>query len=329
MAKALHGVTVIEFASHLAASYAGMVMAEQGARTIRIEPPGGDPSRGTPHFHALNRSKRHVALDLDSAAGLDSARELMALADVVISGFVPSRRRALGLDFASVHAINPRAVALEMPSLGSRGPLAELDAENDVVEAIGAISANQWAVTGEPVAQTFPSASYQAGLLGAASAVTALIQRDQGGPSQSVEVSILAGAIMLATGTILRHKTMMRMFAGPADPLGPLPIYRLFRAGDGKYLLLAAGNPRFWHRLALLLEKPELISDPRFEKAPWGVQGRIATSSGTSFATKSPKAHAPNGSSGSTTPNSPAPRSRPARNVSTTRRCARSSCAAR
>ncbi|HEV3115015.1 MAG TPA: CoA transferase [Candidatus Binataceae bacterium] len=273
MAKALDGVTVIEFASHLAAVYAGMAMAEQGARTIRIEPPGGDRGRGTPHFHALNRSKQHVAVDLDSAAGLDSACELIALADVVISGFVPSRQRALGLDFAPVHAINPRSVLLEMPSLGSRGPLAELDAENDVVEAIGAISANQWAVSGKPVVQTFPSASYQAGLLGAASAVAALIHRDAGGPSQSVEVSILAGAVMLATGTILRHETMMRMFAGPADPLGPLPIYRLFRAGDGKYLLLAAGNPRFWYRLALLLERPELISDPRFEKAPWGVQG--------------------------------------------------------
>jgi len=273
MAKALDGVTVLEFASHLAAAYAGMLMAEQGARTIRIGPPGGDPSRGTPHFHALNRSKQHIALDLDSAAGMTNTREMLTLADVVISGFVPSRQRALGLDFAAVHAINPRAVLLEMPPLGSKGPLAELDAENDVVEAIGGITANQWAVSGKPVAQAFPSASYQTGMLGAAAAVAALIKREQGGPSQSVEVSILAGAIMLQTGTMLRHKTMMRMFAGPADPLGPLPIYRLFRAGDGGYLLLAAGNQRFWHRLALLLERPELISDPRFEKAPWGVQG--------------------------------------------------------
>ena len=274
MAKALDGVTVIEFASHLGAAYAGMVMAEQGARTIRVEPPGGDPSRGTPHFHALNRSKQPVYLDLESTDGLDRARDLLVLADVVISGFIPSRQRALGLDLNAVHAINPRAVILEMPPMGSKGPRAELDAENDVVEALGGITASQWAVSGKPVAQVFPSASYQAGLLGVASAVAALIKRDEGGPAQAVEVSILAGALLLQTGTILRHDTMMRMFSGgPSDPLGPLPIYRLFPAGDGKYLLLAAGNSRFWQRLALLIERPELISDPRFEKAPWGVQG--------------------------------------------------------
>ncbi|HZY60590.1 MAG TPA: CoA transferase, partial [Candidatus Binataceae bacterium] len=274
MAKALDGVTVVEFASHMGAAYAGMVMAEHGARTIRVEPEGGDPGRGTAHFHALNRSKQPVFLDLNSRDDLGRARELLDLADLVISSFVPSRQRALGLDFAAVHAINPRAVLLEMPPLGSKGPLAELDAENDVVEALGGITASQWAVSGKPVAQVFPSASYQAGLLGVASAVAALIKRDEGGPSQSVEVSILAGAMLLQTGTILRHQTMMRMFpGGPSDPLGPLPIYRLFPAGDGKYLLLAAGNPRFWQRLALLLDRPELISDPRFEKAPWGVQG--------------------------------------------------------
>ncbi len=94
MAKALDGVTVIEFASHLGAAYAGMVMAEHGARTIRVEPPGGDPSRGTPHFHALNRSKQPVYLDLESTDGLDRARDLLVLADVVISGFISSCQRA-------------------------------------------------------------------------------------------------------------------------------------------------------------------------------------------------------------------------------------------
>src|SRR5579884_3209225 len=66
MAKPLDTITVVEFASHLGSAYAAMLLAEYGATTIRIEPRGGDPARGTPHFHILNRSKQALFLDLDS-----------------------------------------------------------------------------------------------------------------------------------------------------------------------------------------------------------------------------------------------------------------------
>jgi crotonobetainyl-CoA:carnitine CoA-transferase CaiB-like acyl-CoA transferase len=110
MAKALDGITVIEFASHLACAYAAMLMAEQGARAIRIEPPGGDPGRGGPQFAVLNRSKRAVTLALDSADGRTAATELLKLADVVINGFTPAQSDRLGLSYDRIQKINPRAV---------------------------------------------------------------------------------------------------------------------------------------------------------------------------------------------------------------------------
>ena len=274
MAKALDGVTVLEFASHIASAYAAMLMAEQGARTIKVEPPGGEPGRGGPHFHVVNRSKRSVFLDLDCAPGMAQARELLRLADIVVSGLVPDRQRALGLDYESVRRINPRVLMLTMPPMGTRGPSANLAAENDLVEAHGGIAATQWSRSGNPVAQTFPAASYQAGILGAAAAVAALVAREEGAGGQVIEASILAGAISLQTGGVMRHSKMTRLYAGPEDPLGPIPVYRLYEAADGQYLFVACGNARFWHRLALVIERPELISDPRFENAPWGVRGK-------------------------------------------------------
>jgi crotonobetainyl-CoA:carnitine CoA-transferase CaiB-like acyl-CoA transferase len=134
-----------------------MLLAEHGAHTVRVEPPGGAQDLGTPHFHILNRGKRAIALDLDSVVGRGGAQALIRRADVVIAGFTPSRLRALGLDYPSVARLNPRVIALYMPPLGSHGPAAELDASEELVSAFAGIAGNQWARSGDPVPLTFPA----------------------------------------------------------------------------------------------------------------------------------------------------------------------------
>lgn len=269
--RALDDITVVEISSNLAAAYAAMLLAEQGARAIKLEPPGGAPERGSPHFHVLNRSKRSFPLDCESAAGAAALRGFIRRADVVVSGFTPARTRALGVDYDGVHRINPRALVLTLPPLGSNGPLSELEADEDLAAAIGGIPGSQWARSGNPVALTFPAASYSAGVMGAAAAVAALCARGAGGAGQAIEVSILAGALSLQTGAILRHEKMTTLYHGGQDPLGPVPCYRLFEAADGRYLFIACGNSTFWNKFALALDRPDLVSDPRFENAPWGI----------------------------------------------------------
>src|SRR5690349_18157752 len=167
MAKPLDAITVVEFAGNLGSAYAAMVMAEYGARTIRIEPPQGDPARGTPHFHVLNRSKQALCLDLDATADLDKARELLKLADIVVSGFTPARERLLGINQDSLRQLNRKAIVLRVPPLGSRGPYAELAAQDDLMRAWGGIFGSQCSASGNPVFTVFPAPSYEAGLLGA------------------------------------------------------------------------------------------------------------------------------------------------------------------
>ncbi|MGH7986353.1 MAG: CaiB/BaiF CoA transferase family protein [Candidatus Binataceae bacterium] len=271
MDKALDGISVIEFSSNMAAAYAAMLLAEQGARALRVEPVEGAAGRGTPHFHVLNRGKRAAFIDLESASGRAEVARLIERTDIVIAGFTPSRLRALGLDYEAIRRVNPRAIALYAPPFGLRGPDADLDGDEELAAALGGIPGTQWARSGEPVALTFPAASYSAGVLGAAAVTAALIARSRDGGGQAVEVSLLAGTFSLQTGGIMRHEKMTSLYHGPQDPLGPIPCYRLFEAKDGRYLFVACGNPTFWNKFALALERPELVADPRFEGAPWGI----------------------------------------------------------
>ena len=273
MSKALDAINIVEFDSNLGAAYATMLLAENGARAIKVEPPGGSRDRGTPHFHVLNRSKRALQLDLDDRASQARVAELIRWADIVVTGFTPSRLKQLRLDAESIHRINPRAIALGVPPLGSRGPDADFDANDDLVAARGGITGSQWARSGNPVALVFPASSYSAGVMAATAAVAAILARGANGAGQAVEVSLLAGAFSLHTGGILRHEKMTALYHGPQDPLGPIPVYRLFEAADGKYLFAACGNSTFWGKFAIAIERPDLVGDPRFENAPWGIAG--------------------------------------------------------
>src|ERR1700676_675119 len=269
--KSLDGINLLEFDSNFGAAYATMLLAEHGAHAIKVEPLGGSPNRGTPHFHILNRSKRALELNLDDRASHARVAELIRWADIVVTGFTQARLQQLNLDPESIHRINPRAIALGVPPLGSRGPDADFDANDDLVAARGGITGSQWARSGNPVALVFPPASYSAGVMAATAAVAAILARGRDGSGQAVEVSLLAGAFSLHTGRILRHAKMTTLYHGPQDPLGPIPVYRLFEAADGKYLFAACGNATFWGKFAIAIDRPDLVGDPRFENAPWGI----------------------------------------------------------
>ena len=164
MSKSLDGINIVEFDSNLGAAYATMLLAENGARAIKVEPIGGSRERGTPHFQVLNRSKRMLELDVENGAAHARVAELIRWADVVVTGFTPARLKRLKLDPESIRRINPRAIVLGVPPLGSRGPDADFDANDDLVAARGGITGSQWARSGNPVALVFPAASYSAGV---------------------------------------------------------------------------------------------------------------------------------------------------------------------
>ncbi len=197
--------------------------------------------------------------------------ELLRWADIVVTGATVSRLAALGLSYESIREINPRAIVVNVPPFGSRGPLANFDANDDLVAAFGGITGSQWARSSNPVALVFPAASYSAGLMAAIGATAALYARADGAAGQAVEASMLAGAFSLQTGGILYHESLTRLYHGPQDPLGPIPVYRLFQSSDEKFFFAACGNATFWGKFAIAIERPDLVADERFENAPWGI----------------------------------------------------------
>lgn len=271
MATALEEIRVLEFASNPAAAYATMLLAEQGARALRIEPPTGDSLRGTPHFHVLNRSKHALFIDLEAPEAAERIARLIARADIVVTGAGPHALRECALDYESIARVNPRALMLWMPPLGGRGPLADLETGEELAAALGGLAGNQWLLSGAPVISALPLANYAAGMLGAAAAAAALSAREGNGAGGLIEVSILAGALALQTGGIISHPEASGVGRGGGDPLGPIPCYRLFQAADKKYLFIACGNPAFFAKLARAIARPDLTADPRFQKAPWGI----------------------------------------------------------
>jgi crotonobetainyl-CoA:carnitine CoA-transferase CaiB-like acyl-CoA transferase len=273
MPAALDGITAVELVSNLPAAYAAMMLAEHGARVVLAVPAGRAARLHAPQRRTFDRDKQTLVLDLDTPDGREQRDALLAGADVVITGDTPARCRAVGVDYPSIQRVNPAVIGLYLPPFGSAAPLADLEGGEELAAALSGVTGSQWARSGDPVATIFPVVSYATGVLGAIAATAALLARDRAGVGQAVEVPMIAGGLALQTGAVLRHPAMRPLHPtdGSQNPFGPIPCYRIFEAADGRHLFIACGNPTFWNRFAIAIERPELVADPRFETAPWGL----------------------------------------------------------
>src|SRR5437868_238784 len=123
MAGALDGIRVIDFGQYVAGPLAAMLLADQGADVVRVDPPGG-PRYDTPANATWNRGKRSIVLDLKDPAGNETARRLIETADVVVENFRPGVMDRLGLGPEVMTAANPRLIYCSMPGFASDDPRA-------------------------------------------------------------------------------------------------------------------------------------------------------------------------------------------------------------
>ena len=126
MTGACDGLRVIDFSSWMAGPLATMILADNGADVIKVEPPDGDPARGLPAFQAWNRGKRSVVIDLKSDAGREQALQLVRGADAIVTSFRPGVAERLGIDYERVHEANPQAVYAAITGYGEEGELSHL-----------------------------------------------------------------------------------------------------------------------------------------------------------------------------------------------------------
>ena len=189
MPGALDGIRVIDFGQYIAGPLAGMLLADQGAHVIKVDPPGG-PRWNTPGNATWNRGKRSIVLDLKREADLATARALVQTADVVVENFRPGVMDRLGLGPSAMIKSNPRLVYCSLPGFASDDPRAAVPAYEGVVGAAAAMflveSGNH--DSDRPVYTALPIASTFAAFQGVVSIAMALNARERDGVGQYVEL---------------------------------------------------------------------------------------------------------------------------------------------
>lgn len=226
MTGALTGTRVIDFGQYIAGPLAAMLLSDQGAEVIRVDPSGG-PRFETAANAVWNRGKRSIVLDLSSPADRETARRLAVTADVVIENFRPGVMARFGLDAEALTASAPGLIYCSLPGFASDDPRAGLAAWDGVV--LAAASAFGFTPDGEPVYSALPIPSAYAAFLGVNGIVMALHARDRDGVGQRVEVPLFD-----ATFTALGFRAQ-KVHQQPAGGRGDLPPEILAAMGQARF----------------------------------------------------------------------------------------------
>jgi crotonobetainyl-CoA:carnitine CoA-transferase CaiB-like acyl-CoA transferase len=255
----LDGIRVVDLTSYIAGSYAATMLADMGADVLKIESPGGDSFRELPGFHAWNRGKRSVCVDLKAPDGAAIVQRLARGADVVMENMRPGVAERLGVGEAALRAHNPRLIYCSTTAFGSTGPYVDRPGFDPLLQGLAGIMALQ-GFGGPPQYLRIAVVDYYAAALTAQGVLAALLVRERTGVAQKVETSLFHAVTALQAGNFVDYPGKQSIFRDN-------PTYRLYQAQDGEWLFLACGNQSFWVKLCQALEMTELAYDPRF--ASW------------------------------------------------------------
>jgi crotonobetainyl-CoA:carnitine CoA-transferase CaiB-like acyl-CoA transferase len=272
--KPLAGLKVVELARILAGPWAGQLLADLGAEVIKVERPGaGDDTRhwGPPfaedgaaaYFHACNRGKKSVAIDLESADGQERVRALAADADVLIENFKVGGLARYGLDFAALSALNPGLVYCSITGFGQTGPYANRAGYDFIIQGMGGAMSLTGEPDGAPQKSGVAYADLFTGLYSSVAILAALRERDRTGRGAHVDMALLDCQVGVlanqALNWMVSGQVPHRMGNGHAN----LVPYQAFPTRDGE-VIIAVGNDRQFGRLCDILDLPELASDERY-----------------------------------------------------------------
>jgi len=266
----LQGVTVLDFTRVLAGPYCTRLLADLGARVIKVERPRGDDTRAAPlqldphrtdqstYFVRVNAGKRSVGLDLGHPDAQAVALDLMRRADVLVESFRPGVMARLGLDYAAAAAVRPDLVYCSISGHGQTGPWRDRPAFAHVVHATSGLMHLERDTDEPPRILYLQAADVLAGTHAFGAVVAALLRRARTGRGAHVDVSMLealVGAEDISFGSVLN--------GGPSYP-GSRSGMLVHRLGDDWLALQVVGVLDLWPRLLGLLDRPELAADARF-----------------------------------------------------------------
>lgn len=265
----LAGVRVLELAGLGPAPFGCMVLADLGADVLRIDRPGGSPF-DVPH-DPLARSRRRLELDLKVDGSRQTVLDLAVRADVLVEGFRPGVAERLGLGPADCEARNPRLIYARMTGWGQTGPLAG-DVGHDINYLALSGVLHQIGPAGmAPVPPLNLVADFGGGgMLLALGVCAALVERQQSGRGQVVDVAMAEGAALLGAFTAgLRAAGQWSDDRGTNLLDGGAPFYRTYETSDGRYVAVGAIEPQFYAALLAGLELAEVDLPGQHDRSGW------------------------------------------------------------
>jgi crotonobetainyl-CoA:carnitine CoA-transferase CaiB-like acyl-CoA transferase len=253
-----------------------MLLADQGADVIKIEPIGGEKSRRWGHarfgennqfssiYLALNRNKKSIAVNLKSPKGIEVALKLVASADVVLENMKVGVMERLGLGYEACAQVNPRIVYCSLTAFGATGPLAKEPGFDLLMQAY----AGPLSITGEPdrpaVRIGISAIDFLTGAHGSFGILAALRERDRSGKGQKLDTSLYESALHLMTHIMADYTGSGVLPTRTGPYFSFLAPYGMFQASDREFYL-GCSTDAMWTRLCTEIGWTELMADPRFK----------------------------------------------------------------
>jgi crotonobetainyl-CoA:carnitine CoA-transferase CaiB-like acyl-CoA transferase len=270
MATALGDIRILDLSRVLAGPLATMVLADLGARVVKVERPGGgddtrswgppyDAAGDATYFQAVNRNKESLIADLRDPVQCERIRALALTSDVVVENFRPGALAPFGLDHATLSAVEPGLVYCSVTGFGSTGPGADLPGYDLLVQAMGGLMSITGAPDGEPMKVGVALVDVICGLFAAIGILAAVRHRDHTGEGQLVEVDLLSSllAALVNQGSAYTVAGVVGQRMGNAHP----SVAPYEAIGD---LILAVGNDGQFAALCRVIGTAELADDARF-----------------------------------------------------------------
>jgi crotonobetainyl-CoA:carnitine CoA-transferase CaiB-like acyl-CoA transferase len=289
MAGALSHIKVLDLSRILAGPWAGQMLADFGAQVIKVERPGcGDDTRswgppymkdaqGNPvdaaYFHAANRGKQSIAIDITTLEGQALIKRLAAEVDVVIENYKVGGLKKYSLDYDSLKSVNPALIYCSITGFGQDGPYAERAGYDFMIQAMGGLMSVTGEPDGQPMKVGVALVDVMTGLYACNAIQAALLHRRETGVGQYIDMALLDVQVATLANQAMNYLASDKPPARFGNAHPNIVPYEAFPTADG-HIILAVGNDGQFAKFCALAGAPELATNPAFETNSLRVENR-------------------------------------------------------